>query len=195
MTRKYHWNPAKDDYIRGHYDGRIPGRTGQIAKTMGRPKAVIMRRAKFLGLTHTRDHRRFTPEEQDMISLNADHRCIQWIATRLQRSTSSIRRYLQRRKIRHHAKGGYTLSDLSFCFGVDHRTIHKWFDAGLLRHRRRGTDHPAKPWHVTEADLLTFVKKHPMVFRLDRVDQVWFMDLVAGGDLMKKWISIDGSGE
>jgi hypothetical protein len=35
----------------------------------------------------------------------------------------------------------------------------------------------------TETELRRFVREHPMAFRLDKVDQLWFMDLVFEGQI------------
>ncbi len=39
---------------------------------------------------------------------------------------------------------------------------------------------------MTDADLLRFIETHPLAFRLDKVDQVWFMDLITNGRLIRR---------
>ena len=47
-------------------------------------------------------------------------------------------------------------------------------------------DIPPDAWYFTDQDLLHFIRNHPLEFRLDKVDQLWFLDLVLGGGLMRK---------
>ena len=50
----------------------------------------------------------------------------------------------------------------------------------------RGTDRARDAWAVTDADLVRFITEHPLAFRLDKVNQTWFMDLITSGGLLRK---------
>ena len=39
---------------------------------------------------------------------------------------------------------------------------------------------------MSDADLLRFITEHPLAFRLDKVEQTWFMDLITSGGLLRK---------
>lgn len=61
--------------------------------------------------------------------------------------------------------------------------IERWVREGKLRVSRRNPDlaEGRQPWQVPDREVLRFIRSHPLALRLDKVDQVWFMDLVGGG--------------
>jgi hypothetical protein len=59
--------------------------------------------------------------------------------------------------------------------------------------RRRGTNRPRDAWAVSDADLLRFIQDHPLTFRLDKVDQVWFLDLITNGGLIRRALAADAT--
>jgi hypothetical protein len=42
---------------------------------------------------------------------------------------------------------------------------------------------------VNDEQILAFVRDHPLAFRLDKVEQTWFMDLITSGGLIRKAIA------
>ncbi len=198
--KKYLWTPERDQYLRQHYDGRIKGRAKEIGDRWGWPKWLINRRAALLGLSHAWPlrGRAWTKAEEAFLEEHAGSRTVQWMCKRLKRPMTSVVLKLKRLNISRRWREGYTLRDLEDCFGIDHHGIDRWIRDGKLVGRRRGTDRqgpggrangvgqgPADPWVFTDADLIRFIREHPTAFRLDKVDQVWFMDLVIGGGLLR----------
>ncbi len=39
---------------------------------------------------------------------------------------------------------------------------------------------------MSDADLLRFIEAHPLAFRLDKVEPVWFLDLITSGGLIRR---------
>jgi len=184
---KYVWTLAKDEIMRREYDPKIRGRAQDIADKFGWPKWVIKKRAARLGLAHSEDRRAWTEEEERFLLFNAGHRHINWMAKELGRTETSVVVKLKRMKISRAMREGYTLRELELCFGMDHRVIERWAREGKLRVRKRDYEtgaHRSRPWAVTDAALLEFVRDYPLEFRLDKVDQVWFMDLITNGGLI-----------
>ncbi len=102
-------------------------------------------------------------------------------------------------KISRRFRDGYTLRDLELCFGTDHHVIDRWIREGKLVGRRRGTQRrgqggrpggvgagPADAWHFTDEGLVRFFRNYPMEFRLDKVDQLWFLGLVLEVGLLRR---------
>ena len=181
------WTPERDQVLRERYDSRVRGRAGELACALGKPRWVIKRRAVVLGLTHPRpDRKDWTAQETSFLWDHAGSRTTHWIAQQLGRSESVVVLKLKRMKISARFREGYTLRELELCFGTDHHVIERWVREGRLAPRRRGTDRPRDAWYVTDADLLTFIRDHPLAFRLDKVEQTWFMDLITSGGLIRK---------
>jgi len=186
---KYVWTPGRDAIMRREYDPRVRGRAQEIADKFGWPDWAIKKRAIYLGLTHTEDRRKWTEEEERFLLLHAGHRHVHWMAKQLNRTETSVVVKLKRLKISRAMREGYTLRELELCFGTDHRVIDRWRREGKLRVKKR----PYKtgglyrePWAVTDAAILEFIRDYPLAFRLDKVDQVWFMDLMTNGGLIAR---------
>jgi hypothetical protein len=189
--KKYVWTPELDALLRQHYDGRIKGRAAEVAAKLGWPRWVITKQAAALGLCYPADRRDWTKKEESFVSWHAGYRTVNWMSKQLKRSLSSVVLKLKRMKISRRIRKGYTMRDLEACFGIDHHGIEKWVRAGQLQIRKRNTKRPLDIWWVEDAQILAFIQAHPMVFRLDKVDQRWFMDLITNGGLIRQALKAD----
>jgi|GEM_PF-1001592 len=182
--RKYFWTEEQDEFMRQHYNGKVAGRAAWIAKEFDDwyPVWQIKKRAGVLGLTVAADRRNWTEVEEKFLR---DYLCsasAQYIAKKLKRSLAAVMLKAKREKIRRVAiREGYTLHLLEQCFGMDHRVIQRWMKEKKLKGKRRGENGDRSTWHFTERDVLEFVIAYPLEFRLDKVNQAWFMDLLTGG--------------
>jgi hypothetical protein len=77
----------------------------------------------------------------------------------------------------------YSATGLASAFGTDSHVITRWIRQGHLRAQRRGTERAENQggdMHlIHENDVRRFCLENPMEFDLRKVDQVWFMDLIA----------------
>jgi transposase len=112
-----------------------------------------------------------------------------WIAKQLRRSHTSVVLKLKRMKISRRFREGYTIRELELCFGTDHHVIERWVREGRLTIQKRGTERERDAWMVNDEQILAFVRDHPLAFRLDKVEQTWFMDLITSGGLIRKAIA------
>lgn len=192
---KYVWTAERDQVLRERYNGKVQGRAGEIAQDLGWPSWLIKKRAGQLGLCYAVDRKDWTKSEERFLWNHAGRRTLHWMAKQLGRSDASTCLKLKRMQISRHYREGYTLRGLELCFGCDHHAIDRWIRAGWLKGRRRGTRRngaggrgqgPADPWVFTDEGILRFIQAHPMAFRLDKVDQFWFMDLVLNGRLVER---------
>lgn len=188
-ARKWHWTPERDTLMRERYDSRIKGRAIEVAKELGFPKYVVTQRAKVLGLSFTRKAlglQDWTPEEEATIIEFTGKRSSLWIARKLGRSETSMILKQKRMRLSRRVRVGYTLRDLCLCFGVDHHSIARWVAEGKLHVEKRGTARHGGQrgdiWCATEAAILRFILQNPTEFELRKVDQAWFMTLIAAGD-------------
>jgi hypothetical protein len=182
----YAWTPERDQVLRERYDGRTRGAIAVLAQSIGWPGWVIKKRAAALGLTHAVDRKDWTPEETAFLWEHGGSRTSHWIAKQLGRSETSVVMRFKRLRISRRVRAGYTLRELTLCFGTDHHVIERWVREGKLAQRVRDERGDRKTWYVTDADLLTFVRDYPLTFRLDKCDQTWFMDLITSGGLIRK---------
>lgn len=187
-AKKYLWTPERDAVLRNRYDSRVKGRAAEIAAALGWPGWVIKKRAQSLGLAAPAHRRDWTDEEEKFLFDHAGERSDQWIARKLGRSLTSVVMKFKHMKISRRVRSGYTLRELELCFGADHRAIERWVSDGKLRAHRRGTarTHTGDIWSFSDEAVLEFIQSCPMDFRLDRVDQFWFMDLILNSGLVKK---------
>ena len=66
--------------------------------------------------------------------------------------------------------------------GVDHHTIDRWIRLGWLVGRRQGTDRPMDAWRIRPAEVMAFLAGHRQEYRLDKVDQAWFLGMIFDGE-------------
>jgi hypothetical protein len=196
--RLYVWTPERDQVLRERYyvEGRCQARA--LARIIGWPDWAITRRAQELGLTRAPIERRaWTPEEEAFLLEHAGSRHVRWMARQLGRGLTATVLKLKRMRISRRWREGYTLRELVACFGVDHKVIRRWIVDGKLDARRRGlsSDETRDGWYVTDAGILRFLQAHPLLFPLSKVDQVWFMDLILGGALMRRALAAAAEGE
>ncbi|MEO8602654.1 MAG: hypothetical protein ABI629_08765 [bacterium] len=190
---KYLWTPERDRILRERYDSHVRGRADEIAAGFGWPKWVVSKRAIALGLSRPSwetTRRDWTEEEERFLVANAGRRHVHWMAKQLKRSLTSVVLKIKRMKISQRWREGYTLRELVLCFGTDHHVIERWVREERLKVRKRGTDRERDAWFVTDADILRFVLEHPLTFELRKVDQLWFMDLITGGAVIRKALGI-----
>jgi hypothetical protein len=76
---------------------------------------------------------------------------------------------------------------LASAFGVSPILVRGWTNRGLLPAENKGTSRTVGQggdiWNISEDSIRAFVKHHPMAFSLREVDQIWFLELITGGQI------------
>lgn len=192
---KYCWTEERLDYLREHYVAGKKGVPQAIGAKFGWPSWVVKKKAAELGLTsgvrYIETRREWTAEEDAFLVEHLGTRTCHWIAQKLRRSMTSVALHAKRKRLSRRLRDGYTLRELTLCFGVDHKVISRWIDEGKLARRERPYLDRQGVLCVTDVDLIEFISKHPMEFELCRVDQLWFMDLISGGGLLRRALRIE----
>jgi len=173
--RKYVWTPERDQLLRDEYKHNAT----ELANRFGWPKWVVVKRAASLGLCRTKE-KPWTKAEDAFLLEHAGSRTANWMARQLRTRTETavvvrLKRLHVSRRIQ---ADGLTMRQLEEALCVDHRQIAAWWKSGRLKGVRRETDREHDPYVFAESDVADFVLKNPSAFRLDRVDQVWFMGLM-----------------
>lgn len=185
---KYAWTAERDQVLRERYDPRARGAIAQLAGEFGWPPWVLKKRAGALGLSREAHPKAWRAEEIAFLREHMGPRSTWWIAKQLERSQASVVLKIKRLGIsRRAAREGYTLGELQLAFGTDHHVIERWVREGRLRVARRETRRQGKQgdiWLALDSDILSFIRTHRAAFRLDKVDQEWFLNLIFGGPVV-----------
>lgn len=168
--------------LRDRYDTTVRGRAAELAAQLGWPKWQIQRLAGKLGLCRPwpPDRRPWTDEEIEYLRTWAGLRTAKWIGQRIGRGETSVAVKLGRLKLSRRVRSGYSQQDLAACFGVDAHCIGRWIKRGLLKANMQGTLRQHDIQRCSEPAVLEFIRTHREEYRLDKVNQGWFLDLVLG---------------
>jgi hypothetical protein len=182
---KYVWRPEYDDYLKAHYHGGLKRRfqvLNRMIRETGLPRWYIKRRAAGLGLTMHQDKRPWTAAEENILERLLGKVSALTIARRLRRTEASVVLKIKRLGVSRRVRSGYTMRDLEQCLGESHHKIQRWIANGWLRDRLQGTrrhDGNGRDIHrIQERDILNFIREHPLEIHLERVEALWFLDLV-----------------
>lgn len=190
---KYLLTDTVKQLLEERYDSKVRGRSHELARQLGWPVWAVKRTAQKLGLARPwpKDRRDWTAEEVDFLQEWTGRRSAHWIARRLGRGETSVVLKMKRLSLSRRIQDGYCVRDLCKCFGVDHHTVERWIRLGHLgeldgRHTRRGSYDELR---FCEHAVFAFITRYPLEFRLDQVDQVWFMGLVSDPSLRSSRVS------
>lgn len=162
----------------------------QVSKAVGWPKWALKKRAQKLGLTRNTDDRPWTQRELEICERYAwmsDERIrLKLKASGFTRTCTAIHLKVKRLGLKQ-STGHYTARNLADCFGIDSHSITRWIESGKLKAIRRETERTEKQggdmWLITHENVKEFVLSHPLEFDIRKVEQLWFMDLVANGKI------------
>jgi len=181
--KKYDWTPERDTLLRRRYDVRVKGRSITIAAELGWPKWVIVKRARELGLSRTKEAV-WTDEQKQFLRENMGRRTTHWLFLHLpapRRTETAIINELRRLKLRRRSvRAGFHLGQLEQLLGADHKMIETWAKAGFIRVETRGYRTSRDTWCVSPDAVLEFLRKHRDLYDLRRVDQETFLSIVFG---------------
>jgi len=175
--RKHVWTPERDQLLRDHYRNNPTAIAARFFP--GWPKWVVSRRACALGLARVKE-KPWTAAEDALVREWAGRHTVIWMARQLRsRTPTAIAVRLKRLHISRRIQAdGLTMCQLEQALGVDHRQIKAWWRSGRLKGVYHEQRHASERYEFQEDDVVEFLLTHPFVFRLDRVDQAWFMGLM-----------------
>lgn len=142
---------------------------GDATRRIGYPRHILRIRAGKLGLTN--DTRRpWTRDELAKLRDLAGEYSVKVIARRLGRAWTSVQAQMDRLKISRELMRGYRKADFQRLVGVSPPTLDRWISAGLLPLNKEG--------RIEEDVVKKFLKRHPELYSLKRVDELWFKSVV-----------------
>lgn len=182
--RKWFLTEDQLEYMRKNYDSRVRGRVDKLAEQFGVPSWWLKKKAGHMGLSKmtTGDRKPWSADEIALLTEWAGRRSLEHIRKRWfpHRSFTSVAMACRRLKLsRAPGRDGYTMGELCLALGCDHRLVTRWVKEGRLKAAQVGAMHD-QCWVFHPAAVVRFMRENPTGFRLDKVDQLWFMDLVFG---------------
>lgn len=191
--RKWISNESIDRELRRIYHERLGKHGSEIpclrsyGERIGWPKWALMRRARQLGFGRTKelpwsDHElRVLRQWAWMNPKNIQKKLDQ---AGFHRTETAIHLKLQRLRLKGNLQG-YSATALAQCFGVDSHCVTRWIRLRYLKATLRQTDRTTQQggdsFFIQDHDVRAFILKHPTVFDIRKVDQLWFLDLVTEG--------------
>lgn len=175
--KKYFFDEASDRLIRERYDSRTET-ICRLSKSLGVPGWAIKRRAQALGLARTKE-KPWSEKETAYLESNLHRLSLAVLARKTGRSVTAVAIKAKRLGIRK-IDEGYSVRSLAQAFGVDDHKIIDWINLGILTASRRNSERPRDIYFISDRAIKRFVSAYPTEFDLKKVDQLWFIDLLAG---------------
>lgn len=135
----------------------------EIAKKLHKTEAAVYIKAKRLGITLIQDRRKWTPDEEQVLSEQWGYKSIETIAKQLKRSVFSLKVKAVRMQLGPMINNNdlMTVSDISDILNVSReRIINRWSKIGLNLKNKKMTQNMSI-YVVTWDDLLLFLKENP----------------------------------
>lgn len=182
---RYPFTAEREQYLRTHYAPHEPGCVTRIATVLNVPTWRVKRWAAELGLaTTTLKAPDWSPSEVAFLEEHIGARSVGWIAKQLGRTVTAVAVKSKRLGIdRRECRDWYTVAALALAMGVDSHIVTRWIRQGLLQATPTGQareDGRPAMFSITVPAIRRFLQQHPTAYRLAKVDQVWFLDLVFG---------------
>ena len=175
--KKYFFDEASDHLINECYDSRTET-IDRLSQRLGFPRWVIKRRAQTLGLARTKE-KPWSEKEIAYLEANLHRLSLAVLARKLGRTVTAVALKAKRLGIKK-SDEGYTVRSLAQAFGVDDHKVMRWVKLGILKASRRNSGRPHDMYFIPDREVRRFICTYPTEFDLRKVDQVWFIDLLAG---------------
>lgn len=186
----YKFTPAIDAEIQRVYRCEISrGAVNALCARLMMPRHAVSRRAAMLGLLVPRfNEPPWSEKEIEILHLHSGKTpaVIQRLLKRagFARTETAIIVKRKRLHLSTDEPGTYSAYGLAKLMGVDGKTVTRWIEREGLRSDRRGT--ARKPVQggdehtIRDKDLLAWIRSHPQLVDLRKVDRFWFLELVLG---------------
>lgn len=191
---KFQGNPMIDRAIISAYQRRHRGEKGAIkacAQRWGVTYGWLRWRALHLGVVKPMAARMWSAEEESILAETIDMG-LKFAQARLraagyQRSQSAILEHKWVLDIQAEHPDLLTAAGVARMLGVEGKTVGRWIRGHGLNARKRRLQTPAdvdgdpQNWAIHRADLAKFLRDHPTLWDLRRVnDHFWVLELLAG---------------
>lgn len=168
------------ELINALYDGTT-ARITLLERELRVPRNVVHHWACEMGLARNKRDMEWSAEDIAYLQQNYSKKSLNAISKHLKRSEQAIR--YKAYKLSISSYNHYTATDLKIAFGCRYERIQMWVSKGWLKGFRKEKDaYRGDPWQFTEKAIRDFIIRHPSEIDQRRVDWLWFIDILAGGD-------------
>jgi hypothetical protein len=197
-------NPKVDDplvheYILQNYKPFRIGSLAEVSRRVGLYPITVQRIADRLGIdrpsTINNPIRPWTKEEEEFLMEHAFNQSWVWIGKKLQRTARACYSKANQIGCSSEYRNYYNAADVAKVLGVVDVTVAGWFRNGLLRGQQIKLGPGRVSYRTTEKNIIRFIMENPLAFRLRDVDQIWFMDMLTNGGVLKKALIAAGKEE
>lgn len=190
FRQRWTGSDAIDDVIRRQYPTCTTPRSVQaLARTVGRPRWWVSKRARSLGLVTPRFKEPPWSEAELEIIGNHAHRDPKSIQRRLKsagysRTETAIVVKLKREGATREDPDHFTATGLSKLMGIDAKSVTRWIDKGWLKADRRGTDRVeaqgGDQWWIHRRNVRAFILGNASAVDIRKCDKFWLLELLGG---------------
>jgi hypothetical protein len=190
-SHKYPSNPRIDDAIQEAYrlfrQFNNRAAISNLAKRISWPRWQVIKRARALGLSRTKEPH-WSGEEESILQ-RWGHLTDHAIQTKLKRrgflrSLTAVHLKVKRLRIKQNLDG-YSATQLSKAFGIDGHKVTAWIKSGALPAERRGTERTqaqgGDTYWIRRDDVKPFILRYPEEIDLAKVEKFWFLDILTDG--------------
>lgn len=201
--QKYFFDDHKDRLIRAAYSSpdvnRRCGPIKTLERSLGIPRAILLRRARKLGLVpRVARYGKTWSREEEALLMKHSWKSPEVISRHLhkagfERSATAVQIRmkcalgLSRSEAREDA-GVYVLSELARLLGCGHRFLANLIESGELPAQREGerSDGRASQWLIQRKHVRKLVIDYTGSLNFARIDKFWLVDLLTGSSRAKQ---------
>ena len=150
----------------------------------GIPRSKVKKWASALGLARKKEPL-WTEREIAFLERHLHKKSLGDIARELGRTKVAVKLKAKRLGM-NKTQEGYTMRGLCLALGCDHHKVEKWLSLGWLKGKRRQSERTMQQggdmWLFTDKAIRQLIRNHPNEIDPRRMDWLWVVDLLAGGD-------------
>jgi hypothetical protein len=184
LPQKYVLTDWGRQLILSQYDGTSE-HIDELARRLQVPRWTVKKWGQQLGMARQKEPF-WTPEDEAFLERNLHNKSIAEIAKTLGRTKTAVKLKAKRIGVNKTMQEGYTMRGLCMALGCDHHKVERWLEYGWLKGKRRKTERSKAQggdvWYFTDRDIRKLIVMHPTEIDHRRIDWLWMVDLLAGGD-------------
>jgi len=184
VRENHRWTDYEKDIIRSDYKHTRESAI-ELADRLGVTEYAVKGQIAIMGIGKSDDRHPWSPEEKIRLSELMHQYCPRRVARMMHRSINSVVVMSKRLNIRRRYRTGwFTKREVCEILGHDHRWVQRRIDSGTLvatyHHGERPQKNGMRSWHISEQDLIHFIRKYPEELVGCNMDIMMIVELLAG---------------
>ncbi len=184
VRENHRWTDYEKDVIRSDYKHTRESAI-ELADRLGVTEYAVKGQIAIMGIAKSDDRHPWSPEEKERLAELMTQYCPRRVARKMHRSINSVVVMAKRLNIsRRYRTGWFTKREVCEILGHDHRWVQRRIDSGALvatyHHEARPQRNGMRSWHISEQDLIHFIRKYPEEIVGCNMDIMMIVELLAG---------------